>query len=211
MIICNLNNITKSFKEKKILNQLSLTIEQGDFVCITGKSGAGKSTLLNIIGLLESPDEGEISLCGHKNVKVNSKIAQQLLRDKIGFLFQNFGLIDDETVGYNLDLVCEKTKIPKKQWKHKQEKVLKDLELDIPLSQKVYKLSGGEQQRIALARLVLKKCEIILADEPTGSLDVANRNIVLEILEKLNTAGKTIIIVTHDPYIVNKYSKVITL
>lgn len=211
MVICSLNNVTKSFKEKKIFEHLSLTIEQGDFWCITGKSGSGKSTLLNLIGLLESPDEGEISLCGYENVKTNSKIAQQLLRDKIGFLFQNFGLIDDKTVGYNLDLVCQKTKIPKSQWKHQQEKILKNLELDIPLSQKIYKLSGGEQQRIALARLLLRNCEIILADEPTGSLDVTNRNIVLEILEKLNASGKTIIMVTHDPYIVNRYSNVITL
>lgn len=211
MAICELLNISKSFKSKNIFDNFSLKIEEGDFVCITGESGTGKSTLLNMIGLLESPDKGMINLCGYNDVKISSKIAQQILRNKIGFLFQNFGLIDDKSVGDNLDIVCKNTSIPKTKWKHKQEEILQELQLNVSLTQKVYNLSGGEQQRVALARLLLKNCEIILADEPTGSLDVSNRNLVLDILDRLNQAGKTIIIVTHDPYIVNRYKNIIKL
>lgn len=210
-MICELINISKSFKDKIIFDKFSLKIEKGDYVCITGQSGSGKSTLLNIIGLLDSPDKGIINICGKNNVKSNSKQSQILLRNNIGFLFQNFGLIDDKTVGYNLDLVCKNSSIPKKQWKIKQEKLLLDLKLNISLSEKVYNLSGGEQQRVALGRILLKDSELILADEPTGSLDYLNRNLVLEILEQLNKAGKTIIIVTHDSYIVDKCSNVIRL
>ena len=110
-----------------------------------------------------------------------------------------------------MDLVCKNTSIPKSKWKQKQEEVLKGLQLNISLSQKIYNLSGGEQQRVALARLLLKNCEIILADEPTGSLDVANRDLVLDVLDKLNQEGKTIIMVTHDPYIVSRYRNTIWL
>lgn len=210
-MICELINISKSFKGKVIFDEFSLRIEKGDYVCITGQSGSGKSTLLNIIGLLDNPDKGIINICGKNNVKSNSKQSQKLLRNNIGFLFQNFGLIDDKTVGYNLDLVCKNSSIPKEQWKSKQEKILLDLKLNISLSEKVYNLSGGEQQRVALGRILLKDSELILADEPTGSLDYLNRNLVLEILEQLNKAGKTIIIVTHDSYIVDNCSNVINI
>lgn len=211
MTICKLIDVSKSFKEKKIFDKFSIKIEQGSFVCITGGSGAGKSTLLNIMGLLESPDKGIVNICNYNDVRISSKTAQRLLRDKIGFLFQNFGLVDNKTIGYNLDLVCQNTSIPKKQWKKYQEKILKDLQLNVSLSQKIYNLSGGEQQRTALARLLLKRCDIIFADEPTGSLDIVNRNLVLDILNKFNYAGTTVILVTHDPYIVNQCENVITL
>lgn len=211
MVICELSNISKSFKDKNIFNNFSLKIEKGSFLCVTGKSGSGKSTFLNILGLLENVDSGTINICGYNDVKPSTKNAQDILRNKIGFLFQNLGLIDDKSVGYNLDLVCKNTSIPKSKWKQKQEEVLKGLQLNISLSQKIYNLSGGEQQRVALARLLLKNCEIILADEPTGSLDVANRDLVLDVLDKLNQEGKTIIMVTHDPYIVSRYRNTIWL
>lgn len=211
MNICELHNISKSFKTKKIFDNFSLSIKKNEQVCITGESGSGKSTLLNIIGLLDSPDNGTVNICGVQNVKANSKKSQILLRNKIGFLFQNFGLIDDKTIGYNLDISCKNSKIPQKKWKEKQIEVLNDLKLKLPLNENIYNLSGGEQQRIAMARILLKDCDIILADEPTGSLDVLNRDIVLNILDKLNDKGKTILIVTHDPYIVSKSHRVINL
>lgn len=211
MSICELHNISKSFKTKKIFDNFSLSIKKNEQVCITGESGSGKSTLLNIIGLLDSPDNGTVNICGVQNVQANSKKSQILLRNKIGFLFQNFGLIDDKTIGYNLDIACKNSKIPKKKWKEKQIEVLNDLKLKLPLNENIYNLSGGEQQRIAMARILLKDCDIILADEPTGSLDVLNRDIVLNILDKLNDKGKTILIVTHDPYIVSKSHRVINL
>lgn len=211
MNICELHGISKSFGKKTIFNDFSLKIEQGDQICITGKSGSGKSTLLNIMGLLEKADSGTINMCGVKDVKANSRQAQNLLRTKIGFLFQNFALIDDKSVDYNLDIACINSKVPKSKWHNKKLELLKELQLDISLKDKVYNLSGGEQQRLALARILLKNCEVIFADEPTGSLDIYNRDITLDILSKLNRDGKTIIMVSHDPYIVNKSRKVVEL
>ncbi|SHJ74294.1 ATP-binding cassette domain-containing protein, partial [Paramaledivibacter caminithermalis] len=147
MNICELHNISKSFGKKTIFDDFSLMIEQGDQICITGKSGSGKSTLLNIMGLLENPDTGTINVCGATDVKANSRQAQHLLRTKIGFLFQNFALIDDKSVSYNLDIACINSKIPRSKWNDKKTKLLKDLQLNISLKEKVYNLSGGEQQR----------------------------------------------------------------
>ncbi len=211
MNICELHSISKAFGEKVIFEDFSLTIEQGDQICISGKSGSGKSTLLNIMGLLESPDAGTVNVCGITDVKANSRQARHLLRTKIGFLFQNFALIDDKSVGYNLDIACVNSKIPKSKWNDRKTELLKDLQLDISLKEKVYKLSGGEQQRLALARILLKNCGLIFADEPTGSLDIANRDITLDILLRLNRTGKTVVLVSHDPYIVNKSRRVVEL
>lgn len=211
MNICELHNINKCFGEKIIFDKYNLDIKQGEQICITGKSGSGKSTLLNIMGLLEKPDNGTINICGKTDVKVNSRQAQNLLRRKIGFLFQNFALINDKSVSYNLDIACINSKMPKSKWNNKKIKILRDLQLDVSLKEKVYNLSGGEQQRIALARILLKNCDFILADEPTGSLDISNRDITLDILSELNRKGKTIVLVSHDPYIVNNSSRVVYL
>lgn len=211
MNICELHDVSKSFGKKIIFDDFSLLIKQGEQICITGKSGSGKSTLLNIMGLLENPDSGIINICGATNVKANSRQAQHLLRTKIGFLFQNFALIDDKSVNYNLDIACINLKLPKSKWNEKKIEVLKDLQLDISLQEKVYNLSGGEQQRLALGRILLKNCDLILADEPTGSLDIFNRDKTLDILSQLNNEGKTIVLISHDPYIVSKCHRVIEL
>lgn len=172
------------------------------------RSGAGKSTLLNIMGLLEPTDSGTVNLFGEKEIKPNTYRAQKMLRYKIGFLFQNFGLIDDQSVSDNLDVACVK----KKRWdKNKKRQLLDTLGLDVSLKNKVYHLSGGEQQRLAIAGLLIKDCDLILADEPTGSLDVANRNVVLDILSQLNDDGKTIVIASHDPYVMERTQRVIEL
>ncbi|SHK31786.1 ATP-binding cassette domain-containing protein, partial [Paramaledivibacter caminithermalis] len=162
-------------------------------------------------GLLENPDTGTINVCGATDVKANSRQAQHLLRTKIGFLFQNFALIDDKSVSYNLDIACINSKIPRSKWNDKKTKLLKDLQLNISLKEKVYNLSGGEQQRLALARILLKNCDLIFADEPTGSLDISNRDIILDILSQLNRKGKTIVLVSHDSYIVNNSRRVVEL
>ena len=141
-------------------------------------------------------DAGTITLFGEKNIKPFSKKAEIMLRDKLGYLFQNFALIDDETVAYNLLLAMENEKGADKHAMIKQalEKVgLMDFE-----KKKIFKCSGGEQQRVAIARLLLKPCELVLADEPTGSLDPENKHAVISLLKELQQAGKTIIIVTHD-------------
>lgn len=208
MAYCELLNVNKSFENKHILKDFSLEVNQGELICISGQSGAGKSTLIHIIGLLEKTDTGVINVCGQKNLKPNSRQAKRLLRHNIGFLFQNFALIDDKSVGYNLNIgFVKKGRLDKK----KKLELLKDLELDVTLDDKVFQLSGGEQQRLAIARLLVKDCDLILADEPTGSLDAANRAKVLDILMRLNQAGKTIIIVSHDPYVMNRCNRVIHL
>ncbi|MGL4662896.1 MAG: ABC transporter ATP-binding protein [Culicoidibacterales bacterium] len=204
------NNVTKSFGNKMVLTELSFEIDQGEKVAIIGESGRGKTTLLNIIGLIEKPTSGTIDLCGFENVKVNSKQSRVLYRDHIGYLFQNFALLDNETVMQNFKVAIH-SKAFRYIAKEKIAKVLKNVGLENYENKKVYNLSGGEQQRVALARLMLKPCDIVLADEPTGSLDVKNRDRVLEHLDQLNREGKTIIIVTHDSYVANWCDRIIEL
>ncbi|WP_353739353.1 ATP-binding cassette domain-containing protein [Thomasclavelia cocleata] len=161
-----------------------------------GVSGSGKSTLLNIIGLLDKADSGDVILFGEKNIKPFSRKAEKMLREKIGYLFQNFALVENETVEYNLKLALDNIKADKKE---KIKEVLKEVQLEGYENKKIYKCSGGEQQRVAIARLLLKQCDLILADEPTGSLDESNREIIIKLLKRMQDSGKTIVVVSHDP------------
>lgn len=201
--VIELSNINKSYGEHKILNNFSLQISQGTFIAITGKSGIGKSTLLNIIGLLEKADSGTLSLCGVKNPELCSKRGQILLRTKVGYLFQNFGLIDEETVMYNLRISSRFLCLTKDEETKRISDVLKKVGLSGIEKKKIFQLSGGEQQRVSIAKLLLKSPDIILADEPTGSLDSENRDIIMTLLQDLNNDGKTIVVVTHDQFVKN--------
>lgn len=196
MAVVEVRDIDKSYDDNKIFSNFNLKIEQGTFNVITGPSGSGKSTLLNIMGLLDKADNGEVILFGEKNIKTFSRKAEKILREKIGYLFQNFALVENETVGYNLKLALEYEKGNKEE---KIKEALKKVELSGYENKKIFKCSGGQQQRIAIARLLLKPCELVLADEPTGSLDQDNRKIVIELLKQLQQEGKTIIVVSHDP------------
>lgn len=201
--------VTKKFGDKVVLDDVNLEIKQGEFVSITGKSGKGKTTMLNLIGMFEKADAGKVLLFGELFSKHSMN---RLLREKISYVFQNFALIDNESIEANLSVTLTYSKLSKAEKKKEMLNALKQVGIDeIPLSQKIYRLSGGEQQRVALARLLLKPSELILADEPTGSLDEENRNAVLAILEKLNKLGKTIVIVTHDPYVAERCRRVIKL
>lgn len=209
MSIIKLEHINKSYKEQIVLKDLNLEINEGEIVSIMGESGCGKSTILNIMGLLDKADSGNLIIQDIVNPKINSKQAMLLQRNNIGYLFQNFALIEQLTVDKNLDIALNYVKSKNK--KAKKQEVLEEVGLKGFENKKVYQLSGGEQQRVALARLMLKPCNIILADEPTGSLDEKNRNIVLNLLKKLNQHGKTIVIVTHDPFIKTICSNSISL
>ena len=183
MKIIELKNITKRYQSKTILDHFSMEISNGEFVAITGPSGCGKSTLLNIVGLLEDFDEGKYTIFGNTNVHVDSMLASKLLREKIGYLFQNYALIDDETVYDNMLIPVNN----KGRDKSERMRVIIDALEAVGLGQqyhnrKVFTLSGGEQQRVAFARILLKKPELVLADEPTGSLDPENRDIIMELL-----------------------------
>lgn len=193
-----IKNIIKRFDDKVIFKNFSLSINDGEFVVITGKSGCGKSTLLNIIGLLDEPDKGKISIDG-EILSSKSKSAVKVIRNKISYVFQNFALVDEENVEYNLMLSLKYTKFNKKEKKKQIYNALLQVGLGGYEKKKVYQLSGGEQQRVALARVFLKPSEILLADEPTGSLDKENASVVINILKRLNREyGKTVIMVTHD-------------
>lgn len=183
-------NICKSYGEKKIFDNFSVRINSGEFVIFSGESGSGKTTLLNIIGGLEDIDSGAVVVDEKDISKTKNKI--RYFQNEVGFLFQNFGLVDSKTVAQNLNIV------KKKERTQSIASVLEAVGLSGYENRKVFSLSGGEQQRIALARLILKKCSIILADEPTGSLDSNNAEKVFSILKKLNEQGKTIIMVTHE-------------
>lgn len=196
--IVKIENLNKTYKEKIVFNKFNLDIEEGRFTIISGASGSGKSTFLNIIGLLDKKTSGDITLFNQKNVPPFSKKAELLLRDKIGYLFQNYALVENKTVGYNLEIALENVKGTKAEKERMIGKALKEVGLEGYEDKNVYKCSGGEQQRIAIARLLLKPCELILADEPTGSLDYGNKMMVVELLKKLHENGKTIVMVTHD-------------
>lgn len=197
-------NLCKSYGDHIILDKFNFKINDGECVCFSGKSGTGKTTLLNMIGLLESYDQGELLIDG--KLYGNNRDKRQFYREKVGFLFQNFALIDNKTVEDNLELI-------KKSYRtgYSVKEVLEIVGLEDKLESKVYTLSGGEQQRVALARLYLKQCDLILADEPTGSLDSENAQTVLKMLFDLNAKGKTLIIVTHDEDVKKRVGRIIDL
>lgn len=200
-----INQLTKTFDEQTIFEDLSLTIETGEFVVFSGPSGCGKTTLLNMIGGLEVADHGEIIVNGNNILK--QKNLMPYFREQVGFLFQNFALIDNKTVKENLAIIKKKSR----NSQISLEETLQFVGLASKMNSKVYKLSGGEQQRVALARLMLKKNQIILADEPTGSLDKKNAEEVMTILEAMHHSGKTVIVVTHDEEIKKRAKRVIQL
>lgn len=197
-------NIEKKFGEKVHFQNFNEIIKDNEFVVFSGKSGCGKTTLLNIIGGIESIDDGKILVDGIDVTKKKNLL--NYFRDKVGFLFQNFALVENKTVKENLRLVRKESRT-----QVTIEEALQSVGLEDKLNHKIYTLSGGEQQRIALARLMIKRCSIILADEPTGSLDRENTDIVLEILEKNHQQGKTIIVVTHDEHVKERGERVIEL
>lgn len=199
-----LKDICKSFGDHVILNNFSETINDGEYVIFTGKSGCGKTTLLNTIGGLEKPDSGYVLIDGVDIYK--TKNMEHYFKEKVGFLFQNFALVENKSVSQNLELVQKKQRTGVSISNALEQVGLKDKG-----DMSVYKLSGGEQQRVALARLIIKKCDIILADEPTGSLDRENASMVLEFLKKLAGQGKTVIIVTHDEKVMETAERVIKL
>lgn len=203
-------NINKKYKGQIIIDNLNLEIKKGEMIAIIGESGSGKSTVLNMIGLLEKPDNGTINIDEYKNIKANSKLARKLFKNKIGYIFQNFALIDDQTVEDNLKIAV-KYAINNKATNKKIDDVLYEVGLSGAKKKYIFQLSGGEQQRVALARVILKSPDIVLCDEPTGSLDKKNRDIVLNILKKLNNEGKTIIIVTHDEFVANQTNRIIEI
>ena len=202
-------NLNKKYGSKYIFKDFNLSISKGEMVAIIGESGKGKTTLLNMIGLIDNPNSGDIVIQGIKNPWKNEKTKLNLLRYTIGYLFQNYALIENESVSKNLNVALEYIKAKNKE--NMKKVALEKVGLSDKINNKIFELSGGEQQRVSLARLLLKKNDIILADEPTGALDSENRDNILNLLIELNKDGKTIVIVTHDKYVAKKCTRIIAL
>ncbi len=203
-----LKNISKEYAGKYVLQNFSLQIEDGEFVGLKGESGKGKTTILNIISLQEKY-EGQLLINGKEISLKNKKQCRELLKNEIGYLFQNFALVDDLSVYDNLKMVI---KDKKKNVRLRMEDALNNVGLSREiLERRVCTCSGGEQQRIAIARIILKKCNIILADEPTGSLDKTNAKLVVDLLKQLQKEGKTILMVSHSDAVLASCDRVVEL
>lgn len=191
-----LQNINKKFGDITLFRDYSLKIPDKKITGIFGPSGCGKTTLLNILGSIEKVDSGRILYNGKEIKSVKQK--RILLKNELGFIFQNFGLVDNETVLDNLMIVSKLDGIKKKDRINLFINMLNTLGLKNKLNEKIYHLSGGEKQRVALAKILLKDCSLILADEPTASLDWENKQFIFEQFKQLRDNGKTIVIVSHD-------------
>lgn len=197
-------NLIKVFRteevQTKALNGISFKINQGDFISIMGPSGCGKSTLLNIIGLLDSASDGSYTLLEDEMVGLKEKQRARVRKKHIGFIFQNFNLIDELSVYGNIELPLIYNNIPASQRRKKVEEIAERLAIGHRLKHYPQQLSGGQQQRVAVARALVTNPDIILADEPTGNLDSTNGNEVMELMTDLHARGATILMVTHSSY-----------
>lgn len=180
------------------LKGVSIDIQQGEFVAIVGKSGSGKSTLMHILGLLDTPTEGEIILNGHNTKGMKEKQLASVRNNEIGFVFQSFNLLQRTTALENVILPLRYSNVPSSQWRKKAVDMLTLVGLGDRLDNKSNELSGGQKQRVAIARALINDPAMILADEPTGNLDTKTGDEIIELFQKLNREGKTIVLVTHD-------------
>ncbi len=200
----NLQNIEKKYRTDEVettaLNRLSLEVKPGEFVAIMGPSGCGKSTLLNILGLLDEADTGQFLFDGTDVSRYHENRRAEIRMEKIGFVFQNFNLIDELTVYENVELPMLYNGIKASERKSRIEYVLDKVQIMHRRNHYPVQLSGGQQQRVAVARAVINQPAIILADEPTGNLDSQNGNEVMQLLTELNEQGTTIVMVTHSEH-----------
>ncbi len=207
-----IREVSKAFGSRKIINNLRFEVAKGEVLAIVGESGSGKSTLLNMIGLLERVDSGEILLKGKALPDINSKEATLIRRDEINYIFQTNALISEKTVKDNLLIAMEFVNLKSADKLDQIKNILNTLGIEYLIDQKINTISGGEAQRVALARCILKPGDLILADEPTGSLDPARAGEVFRLLISLrDDFNKTIIIVTHDMDLARKCDRIIEI
>ncbi|WP_195438207.1 ABC transporter ATP-binding protein [Parabacteroides goldsteinii] len=199
-----INDLRKVYRTEEVetiaLDNMSLHVKEHEFVAIMGPSGCGKSTLLNILGLLDDPDSGSYLFNGVEVTGLNEDKRCDLRRENIGFVFQNFNLIEELTVFENIELPLENCGMKASLRKMKVEKALKSVLLNHRRNYFPSQLSGGQQQRVAIARAVVNDPKLILADEPTGNLDSRNGLEIMDLLTMLNDAGTTIVMVTHSEH-----------
>lgn len=208
MNILTLTEISKIYGDLKALDKINLTVEEGEWLSIMGPSGSGKTTLMNIIGCMDKPSLGKIDLAGQDISKLSSKELTIVRRDMIGLVFQQFHLVNYLTALENVMMAQYYHSLPdEKEALEALESVgLKERAKHLP-----NQLSGGEQQRVCIARALINHPKLLLADEPTGNLDEKNEKLVMEIFEKLHNAGSTIIVVTHDPEVADQAERMVIL
>lgn len=208
-------NLTRIFRTEEVetiaLNGVNIEVEDGEFIAIMGPSGCGKSTLLNILGLLDSPTEGKYWLNNEEVAHLKERERTAYRKGRIGFVFQNFNLIDELTVEENVDLQLKYLGVGKAERKERVLEILRKVKLSHRAKHYPHQLSGGQQQRVAIARAVVGKPSIILADEPTGNLDSKNGMEVMQLLSELNEEGTTIVMVTHSKHDATYASRIINL
>jgi putative ABC transport system ATP-binding protein len=197
--------------ETVALNKINLEVKEGEFISIMGPSGCGKSTLLNIIGLLDSFSEGEYDFDGQAMSQVRERQRAAIRKANIGFIFQNFNLIEELSVFENVELPLVYLKEGKAERKEKVEKILEKIGIAHRAKHFPTQLSGGQQQRVAVARAMVTNPKLILADEPTGNLDTANGNEVMELLSLLHDQGSTIVMVTHSSHDASYSQRIVQL
>ncbi|MHA1582917.1 MAG: ABC transporter ATP-binding protein [Candidatus Baldrarchaeia archaeon] len=196
----------------KVLKEVNLRVEEGEFIAIVGPSGSGKTTLLNILGLLDNPTSGELYLNGKNTANLNDKEKRKIRLHKIGFIFQNFNLISSLTALENVELPMALAGISPKEQRKRAIELLKAVKLDDKINSKIHELSMGEAQRVAIARAFANNPSIILADEPTAQLDYENKMNIIELLQKLRKErNTTIIVATHDLNIIKNFNKIYEL
>lgn len=217
MSLLELQNVSKSYKTNdytvRAVRRVSLSIEKGETVAFVGPSGSGKSTLLNIAGLVILPDKGKVLLNGEDVTNLPDAKCCALRNKTFGYVVQDFALIEDETVYNNIRLPLLYNKsVPRSEWKKRITEAAKALGIEDKLNRPVVKLSGGERQRVAIARAIVCGQPILLADEPTGSLDAENKALVMDLMLKLvEERGMTLLVVTHDQEVAERCQRVVKL
>ncbi len=194
-----------------VLVDVSLTVEEGEYLAIMGPSGSGKSTLMNIIGCLDLPTEGEFFLGGENVLTMNENAVADLRNRMIGFVFQNFNLLPRETALENVALPLLYAGVPRRERAERARAALEAVGLGDRVDFLPTQLSGGQKQRVAIARAMINHPHVLLADEPTGALDTASGKQVIELFEKLNAEGMTVIMITHAPEIAERARRMIRI
>lgn len=210
-----ISNLSKVYKTEDVqtnaLNKVSLNIKEGDFVAIMGPSGCGKSTFLNILGLLDNASSGSYKFGETETINLNERKKSDIRKQNIGFIFQNFNLIDELTVFENIELPLIYNGITSSERKQRVQEIMEKINIEHRGKHYPQQLSGGQQQRVAVARALVTKPKLILADEPTGNLDSSNGNEVMNLLAELHREGSTIAMVTHSSYDAGYASKIVTM
>lgn len=209
--ILSVRDLMKSYGRHLVLDGLSLELAPGTMTAVCGPSGCGKSTLLNIVGMLDAPDAGAVRLLGEDLPRPGTGAAQRAIREHVSYLFQSFALVETETVETNLMMALRYVRRPAGERRQLVERAVRRVGLEGSLSSRVHELSGGEQQRVALARCMVKPGELVLADEPTGSVDPANRELIVGILRRMTETGKTVLVVTHDEWVARRCDRTLWL